>query len=231
MLPYSTYTNGKETLKSVTTTEVSHSYQLLGRNWKNILLNRLNAHLEKAGFIPESQCGFRKDRGTIDMIFTARQLQKKCQEQTVDLSMTFVDLTKAFDTVSRDGLWKIMANFGFPPRYIAIVRQFHDGMQARVQNDGEYSEPFPVTNGVNQGCVKGPTFFSMMFSAMLTDVFQDVDADFQIRYRFDGKSLNLRRLQAKSKVQTDVIDKLLYADDLAENAKSEEKMQGAVDRM
>ena len=67
----------------------------------------------------------------------------------------------------------------------------------------------------------------MMFSAMLTDAFQDVDAGFPTRYRFDGKLLNLRRLQAKSKVQTDVVDKLLYA----ENAKSEEKMQGAVDRM
>ena len=76
-----------------------------------------------------------------------------------------------------------------------------------------------------------PTLFSMMFSAMLTDAFQDVDAGFPIRYRFDGKLLNLRRLQAKPKVQTDVVDKLLYADDLAENAKSEEKMQGAVDRM
>ena len=71
-----------------------------------ILLNRLNAHLDQAGLIPESQCGFRKDRVTIDMIFTARQLQEKCQEQNVDLYMTFVDLTKAFDTVSRDGLWK-----------------------------------------------------------------------------------------------------------------------------
>ena len=124
-----------------------------------------------------------------------------------------------------------MAKFGCPPRYIAMVRQFHDGMQARVQNDGEYSEPFPVTNGVKQDCVMAPTLFSMMFSAMLTDAFQDVDAGFPIRYRFDGKLLNLRRLQAKSKVQTDVVDKLLYADDLAENAKSEEKMQGTVDRM
>ena len=141
---------------------------------KKILLNRLNAHLDQAGLIPESQCGFRKDRGTIDMIFTARQLQEKCQEQNVDLYMSFVDLTKAFDTVSRDGLWKIMAKFGCPPRYIAMVRQFHDGMQARVQNDGEYSEPFPVTNGVKQGCVMAPTLFSMMFSAMLTDAFQDV---------------------------------------------------------
>ena len=122
--------------------------------------------------------------------------------------MTFVDLTKAFDTVSRDGLWKIMAKFGCPPRYIAMVRQFHDGMQARVQNDGEYSEPFPVTNGVTKGCVMAPTLFSMMFSAMLTDAFQDVDAGFPIRYRFDGSLLNLRRLQAKSKMQTDVVDKL-----------------------
>ena len=109
-----------------------------------------------------------------------------------------------------------------------MVRQFHDGMLARVQNDGEYSEPFPVTNGVKQGCVMVPTLFSMMFSAMLTYAFQDVDAGFPIMYRFDGRLLNLRRLQAKSKVQTDVVDKLLCVDDLAENAKSEEKMQGSV---
>ena len=62
-------------------------------------------------------------------------------------------------------------------------------------------------------------------------LFQDVCAGFPIRYRFDGKLLNLRRLQAKSKVQTDVVDKLLCADDLAENAKSEERVQGAADRM
>ena len=92
-----------------------------------VLLNRLNEHLEQAGFLPESQCGFRKDRGTIDMIFRARQLQEKCQEQNMDLYMTFVDLT--FDTVSREGLWK----FGCPIKFIAMVRQFNDGMLARAK--------------------------------------------------------------------------------------------------
>ena len=57
-------------------------------------------------------------------------------------------------------------------------REFHAGMQARVQNDGEHSEPFPVTNGVKQGCFMTPTLFSMIFSAMLTDAFQDCDAGF-----------------------------------------------------
>ena len=64
------------------------------------------------------------------MIFAARQLQEKCQEQYQDLITTFVDLTKAFDTVSGNGLWKIMAKFGCPDHFIQIVRQFHDGMMA-----------------------------------------------------------------------------------------------------
>ena len=127
------------------------------------------------------------DRGTIDTIFTARQLQQKCKEQNEDLYMTFVDLTNAFHTVSRGGLCKIMAKFGCPPRYIAMVRKFHDDMQARVQNDGEYSEPFPVNDGVKQGCVMAPTLFSMMFSAMLTDASQDVDAGIPIRQDTEPK--------------------------------------------
>ena len=133
----------------------------------------------------------------IDMIFTARQLQEKCEEQNVNLYMTCVDLTKAFDTVSRDGPWKIMAKFGCPPSFIAMVRQFHDGMQARVQDDGEFSEPFEVTNRVKQSSVMAPTLFSMMFSTMLMDAFLDSDTGFSIRYRFDGNIFNIRRLQAK----------------------------------
>ena len=42
------------------------------------------------------------------MSFTARQLKGKCQEQNVDLYMTFVDLIKVFDTVGREGLWNSM---------------------------------------------------------------------------------------------------------------------------
>jgi len=102
---------------------------IAGKILARVLLNRLNAHLER-GLLPESQCGFRAGRSTTDMIFSARQLQEKCQEQNVGLYTTFVDLQKAFDTVSRGGLWKIMAKFGCPPKFILLVRQFHDGMHA-----------------------------------------------------------------------------------------------------
>ena len=77
-----------------------------------------------------------------------------------------------------------MTKFGCPPRFIAMVKQFHDDMQACVQIDGEFSEPFDVTGGVKQGCVMAPTLFSMMFSVMLTDAFQDSDTGFPIRWPF-----------------------------------------------
>ena len=104
-------------------------------------------------------------------------------------------------------------------------------MHACVQNDGEYFEPFPATNGVKRGCVMTPTLFSVKFSAVPMDGFHDNDAGFPIRYRFDSKLFKLRRLQAKSKVHIDVLDKLLYADDMAENAKKESKLHGVMARV
>ena len=48
-------------------------------------------------------------------------------------------------------------------------------------NDAEFSDSFPVTNGVKQGCVLAPALFSMMFSAMLTAAFQDGENGIPIR--------------------------------------------------
>ena len=83
---------------------------------------------------------------TIGLAFLARQHQEKCQEQNVDLYTRFVDLTKAFESVSRDGFGNIMVKFGC----LTFVRYVHDCILARVQNDGAFSEneTFHVTNGV-----------------------------------------------------------------------------------
>ncbi|BHF62211.1 hypothetical protein SprV_0200519200 [Sparganum proliferum] len=112
---------------------------IAGKVFARILLNRLNNHLER-GLLPESQCGFRRHRGTTDMIFAALPLQEKCQEMRTHLYSTFVDLTKAFDTVNSEGLWKIMQKFGCPERFIQMVRQLHDGMMVRVTDNGAVSE-------------------------------------------------------------------------------------------
>ena len=103
-------------------------------------------------------------------------------------------------------------------------------MKAQIQDNGETSEPFPVSSGVKQGCVLAPTLFSLMFSAMLTDAFRDGDVGIDLRYRTDGKLFNLRRLHAKTKVKRDIIGDFLFADDCALIAGSEADMQRSVDK-
>ena len=115
----------REMLQSVTATEASlycivHSREDTGQ----ILLTRLHEHLDQTEILPERQCGFRKDRIPIDMILSARHFQQKYQKQNMDLNMTFVDSFKVFDTVRRDGLWKILTMFGCSAWFIAMVQQF-----------------------------------------------------------------------------------------------------------
>nr|VZI40090.1 unnamed protein product [Spirometra erinaceieuropaei] len=126
-----------------------------------VLLNHLNSQLEQ-GRLSGSQCYFGRHRGTTDTIFAARQQQEKCQEMRIHLNSTFVDLTKAFDTVIRGGLQKLMQKFGCTEQFTRMVRQLHDGIMAPVMDNGTVSEALAVTKRVKQTCVLAPTLFSLM---------------------------------------------------------------------
>nr|VZI52258.1 unnamed protein product [Spirometra erinaceieuropaei] len=147
----------------------------------------------------------------------------------IHLYSTFVDLTKAFDSVNREGLWKIMQKFGCPERFTQMVRQLHDGMTARVTDNGAVSEAFAVNKEVKQGCVLAPTLFSLMFSAMLMDAYRDERHGNRIAYRTDGHLLNQLRMHFQSRVSTTTVHELLFADDCALNTTSEEEMQRSMD--
>jgi len=86
------------------------------------------------------------------MVFVVRLLQDKCRGQYRDLSIAFIDLTKAFDTVNRDLLWRVLRKFGCPSHFLSILREFHFGMSVRVVQGGEMLESFGANTFVKQGC-------------------------------------------------------------------------------
>jgi hypothetical protein len=61
-----------------------------GKILARILLHRLIISISE-NYLPESQCGFRSNRSTVDMVFTLRQLQEKSREQNMDLYIMFID--------------------------------------------------------------------------------------------------------------------------------------------
>ena len=201
---------------------------IAGKILARIMLNRITKHILD-DVVSESQCGSRKQRGTVDMVFAIRQLQEKCVEQHQDLHLLFIDLTKAFDTVNRAALWAILSKLGRPPRFVQIIRSFHDGMFCRVIENGDASDPFPVSNGVKQGCVLAPTLFSLLFAQMLSAALSQTEAGVKIHYHTDGDFFNLRRLKSYTKVTRAIMRDFLFADDCALAAHSEVDLQELAD--
>ena len=141
------------------------------------------------------------------------------------LYIAFIDLTKAFDLVSRKGLFQLLKKIGCPPLLLSITTSFHEDMQGIVSYDGETSEPFPILSGVKQGCVLAPTLFGILFSLLLNFAFRDSTQGIHLHTRSDGKLFSLARLKAKTKTRTVLIREMLFADDAALTSHTEEGLQ------
>ena len=129
---------------------------------------RLGGFCEAEGLLLEEQCGCRPHRSTMGMMYTLRRLQELGRKARIPLSLCFIDLQKAYDSVDRTLLWQVLARFGVPPQMIRVLRRFHDGMRACVRNDdGVCSEWIEVAQGLRQGCVLAPLLFNIFFAAML----------------------------------------------------------------
>ncbi len=199
-----------------------------GKILSKILQTRISTSLLDTA-VSESQCGFRNGRGTADMIFAARQLQEKCIEQHMNLYAVFIDLTKAFDTINRNTLWKVLSKKGIPPKVTNILKAMHTDMLGSVKVNGEITDSFPITTGVKQGCIIAPTLFIIYFDAMLQEALRGCEDGIHIRYRTDGSPFNLSRLRAKTKTNLSLIRELLYADDCGIFAHTEENLQLLLD--
>lgn len=201
---------------------------VVGKLFAKVLLVRLQRLAER--IYPESQCGFRPQRSTMDMIFSVRQLQERCREQQRPLHIAFIDLTKAFDLVSRDGLFKLLPKIGCPPRLLELLLSFHADMKGTVEFDGQSSEAFAITSGVKQGCVLAPTLFGIFFALLLRHAFKNSTEGVLLHTRSDGHLFNISRLRAKTRVREVLIRDMLFADDAAFVAHSQEELQLLLDR-
>jgi hypothetical protein len=204
---------------------------IAGKIFARLMLNRLFKHTDSIGVIPESQCGFEPGRFTTDSNFSLPQIQEKCKLYSQDLYLLFIDLTKAFDTINRDGLLALLEKVGCPKHFVDLIRSFHDGMNVTVREGSDRSKPFGVTSGTKQGCVLAPTLFSIFFSLMLHVAFKDATDGVDIKSRFDRGLCTAKRIHfnAPTKVKLLTIRELLFADDCALAALLQDALQRLCD--
>ena len=96
------------------------------------------------GKLREEQAGFRKNRSTADQIATLRIIVEQSLEWNSSLIVNFIDYEKAFDSVDRTTLWKIMRHYGIPDKLVTMVKELYGGSSCRVLHEGQLTDSFNI---------------------------------------------------------------------------------------
>ena len=136
-----------------------------GKVYALLLMRRVSAHVELQ--MHEAQCGFRPGRGTVDAMYTMRQILCKCERRGCAAAFAFVDLTKAYDSVNRAALWRVLKLYGVHPKLISLLEDLHQGTQAAVRLDRQIGTWFDVGCGVKQGCIIAPLLFNVFMDFLV----------------------------------------------------------------
>ena len=185
---------------------------VVGKLFGRILIKRIREGTE--GALKEEQCGFRIGRGCVYQIFAVRQVSEKYLEKGKDVYWAFMDLEKAYDRIDRNAMWKMLSMYGVGGKLLTAVKSFYVDSRACVRVGCRESEWFPVKVGLRQGCVMSPWLFNIFMDGVVREVYA----------RMGGRGLEL----INERGWPWMLNQLLFADDTALVASSEEELQQLV---
>jgi hypothetical protein len=133
---------------------LSTSYKILF----NIFLSRLTPYVDE--IIGDHQCGLRRNRSATDQIFCIRQILKKKWEYNGTVHQLFTDFRKAYGSVTRDVLYKILIEFGLPRKLVRLIKMCLHETYSTIRIGKHLSGAFPIKNGLKQGDALSPLLFN-----------------------------------------------------------------------
>ena len=126
---------------------------ILSKLLEKAVHSQLINYLESNKLLSDSQFGYRERRSTQH----ATTLLVDEIRQSVDngkmVGALFLDLSKAFDTMSHDLILSKLCDFGVAPQEREWFSDYLFGRVQLVQVGHQYSSPFAVTSGVSQGSI------------------------------------------------------------------------------
>lgn len=154
-------------------------------------MSRANAELD--AYLTTDSAGYRANYSCEDHIFVASEAIRQAECYGFPLWLAKLDVSKAFDTVSREALWRTLIESGLHSSYVFAIRRMYDAMKAAVNVNGVLSKAFDIQRGVRQGDPMSALLFSAVMEWALQQMVQDWEAQaFGLETEGDRLLTNLR---------------------------------------
>lgn len=132
----------------------------LSKVFEKVLSTRLTNYLEQNNILAQNQYGFRKQKSTEDAVLDVTTNIVEALDSKTKVLGIFLDLSKAFDTVSVTILLKKMERIGIRGVVLDLFRDYLTGRSQCVKINSLISDSMNLSDfGVPQGSVLGPTLF------------------------------------------------------------------------
>ena len=113
------------------------------------------------------QFGFKNGIGCNDALFTVKSTIDYFLNSGATVTVTALDISKAFDRISYYALFSKLMKRQFPKPLIKVLLSWYTMCSVKVKWDGMFSEEFQPSAGVRQGGVLSP----MLFAIYMEDIF------------------------------------------------------------
>ena len=175
--------------------------------------------------IPSIQYGFQAKNNTghliqkyLNIITTARAQKKK-------VLVTFLDFSKAFDTVPHDPFLEKIYSMGFTVRTVHWFQSYLSNRTQYVDFKGIFSDTLPITCGVPQGTCLGPLIFLLYTSDLNANLRHSILLSFADDTTVITIADDLTTLKAKIETDYRILSDWYKHSRLSLNVKKTEYMQ------
>ena len=185
---------------------------MISKLCNRMILNRIRPQIDP--FLRANQNGFRAGRTTLGQILALRRLIEGIRSKNLKAVITFIDFSKAFDSINRKKMFKILKAYGIPPTLLNTIIAMYTNTRAKVVSPDGDTDLFEITMGVLQGDTLAPFLFVIVLDYAMRKAIEGKEQT----YGFTIEPAKSRRVKAKTITDLDFADDIALISDLVSEA-------------